>query len=75
MPVNPSSLGRRTGFVRRYPGGADVAQHLLHRPAVDAEPTARLVMAQTLVDNRQSNRRIELHAVHLLPLATTNKGP
>ena len=22
MPVNPSSFGRRTGFVRRYPGGA-----------------------------------------------------
>ena len=35
----------------------------------------RLVMAQPLVDNRQSNRRIELHAVHLLPLAITNKGP
>ena len=52
-----------------------IAQHLLHRPAVDAEPPTRLVMAQTLVDNRQSNRRIELHAVHLLPLATTNKGP
>ncbi len=52
-----------------------IAQHLLHRPAVDAEPPARLVMAQPLVDNRQSNRRIELHAVHLLPLATTNKGP
>ena len=52
-----------------------IAQHLLHRPAVDAEPTARLAMAQTLVDNRQSNRRIELHAVHLLPLATTDKGP
>ena len=36
--------------------------------------TARLVMAQTLVDNRQSNRRIELHAVHPPPLATTDKG-
>ena len=23
MPVNPSSLGRRTGFVRRYTGGAE----------------------------------------------------
>ena len=52
-----------------------IAQHLLHRPAVDAEPTARLVMAQTLVDNRQSNRRIELHAAHLLPLVATDKGP
>ena len=52
-----------------------IAQHLLHRPAVDAEPPARLVMAQTLVDNRQSNRRIELHAVHLLPLVATDKGP
>ena len=52
-----------------------IAQHLLHRPAVDAEPTARLVMAQTLVDNRQSNRRIELHAVHLPPLVATDKGP
>ncbi len=51
-----------------------IAQHLLHRPAVDAEPTARIVMAQTLVDNRQTNRRIELHAVHLLPLTTTDKG-
>ena len=52
-----------------------VAQHLLHRATVDAEPPARLVMAQTLVDNRQSNRRIELHAVHLLPLVATDKGP
>ena len=52
-----------------------VAQHLLHRATVDAEPTARLVMAQPLVDNRQSNRRIELHAVHLLPLVATDKGP
>ena len=52
-----------------------VAQHLLYRPAVDAEPPARLVMTQTLVDNRQSNRRIELHAVHLLPLiVATDKG-
>ena len=24
MPVNPSSFGRLTGFVRRYPGGAEV---------------------------------------------------
>ena len=52
-----------------------IAQHLLHRATVDAEPPARLVMAQTLVDNRQSNRRIELHAVHLLPLVATDKGP
>ena len=52
-----------------------IAQHLLHSPAVDAEPPARLVMAQTLVDNRQPNRRIKLHAVHLLPLDTTDKGP
>ena len=29
-----------------------IAQHLLHRATVDAEPPARLVMAQTLVDNR-----------------------
>ena len=42
--------------------------------AIDAEPPARLVMAQTLVDNRQSNRRIDLHAVHLLPLVATDKG-
>ena len=52
-----------------------VGQHLLHRATVDAEPPARLVMTQTLVDNRQSNRRIELHAVHLLPLVATDKGP
>ena len=71
IPVNPSSLGRLTGFVRRR----RVAQHLLHRATVDAEPPARLVMAQTLVDNRQSNRRIELHAVHLLPLVASDKGP
>ncbi len=31
-------------------------------------------MAQTLIDSRQSNRRTELHAVHLLPPVTTNKG-
>ena len=52
-----------------------IAQHLLHRPPVDAEPPARLVMTQTLIDNRQTNRRIELHAVHPPPLATTDKGP
>ena len=52
-----------------------VAQNLLHRATVDAEPPARLVMAQTLVDNRQSNRRIELHAVHPPPLVATDKGP
>ena len=75
MPVNPSSLGRRTGFVRRLARWRRVAQHLLHRATVDAKPPARLVMTQTLVDNRQSNRRIELHAVHLLPLVATDKGP
>ena len=65
------------GF-RRLPGVSRrrrVAQHLLHRATVDAEPPRRLAMAQTLVDNRQSNRRIELHAVHLLPLVATDKGP
>ena len=36
--------------------------------------TARLVMAQTVIDNRQTNRRIKLHAVHLSPLAITDKG-
>ena len=30
-----------------------IAQHLLHRPVVDAEPASRLVMAQTLDDNRR----------------------
>ena len=65
----PDRLGPPVARRRR------IAQHLLHRPAVDAEPTARLVMAQPLVDNRQTNRRIELHAVHLPPLATTDKGP
>ena len=65
----PHRLGPAVARRRR------IAQHLLHRPAVDAEPPARLVMAQPLVNNRQSNRRIELHAVHLLPLAITNKGP
>ena len=75
IPVNPSSFGRlhrlRPPVARRR----RVAQHLLHRATVDAEPPARLVMAQTLVDNRQSNRRIELHAVHLLPLVASDKGP
>ena len=52
-----------------------VAQHLLHCPPVDAEPPARLAVAQTLLDNRKSNRRIELHAVHPPPLATTDKRP
>ena len=41
---------------------------------LDAEPPALLVMAQTLVHNRQSNHCIELHALYLLPLATTDKG-
>ena len=51
-----------------------IAQHLLHRATVDAEPPAGLVMAQTLLDNRQPNRRIKLHAVHPPPLAQTDKG-
>ena len=51
-----------------------IAQHLLHRPTVDTEPPARLVMAQPLIDNRKPNRRIELHAVHPPPLDTTDKG-
>ena len=49
-------------------------QHLLYHPAVDAEPTARLMMAQPFVVNRQTSRRRELHAVHLLPRANTDKG-
>ena len=52
-----------------------IAQHLLHRPAVDPEPPTGLVMAQSLVDNSQTNRRIELHAVHPSPLVATDKGP
>ena len=32
-------------------------------------------MAQSLVDNSQTNRRIELHAVHPSPLVATDKGP
>ena len=52
-----------------------IAQHLLHRPAVDPEPPTGLVMAQSLLDNRQTNRRIELHAVHPSPLVATDKGP
>ena len=52
-----------------------IAQHLLHRPAVDPEPPTGLVMAQTLLDNSQTNRRIELHAVHPSPLVATDKGP
>ena len=63
--------GERLDVVRR----ALLTPRLAHRPPVDAEPPARLVMAQTLVDNRQSNRRIELHAVHPAPLNTTDKGP
>ncbi len=45
----------------------------LHRPKVDPEPLACLVMVQPLVDYCQTNRRLELRAVHLLPLATTDK--
>ena len=52
-----------------------IAQHLLHRAAVDPEPPRRFPVAQTLIDNRQPNRRIELHAVHPPPLAKTDKGP
>ena len=33
----------------------------------DAKPPRRLVMAQTLIDNRQTNRRVKLHAAHLPP--------
>ena len=52
-----------------------MAQHLPNRPAADAEPLARLTMAQTFVDNRKPYRRMELHAVHPLLLAETDKGP
>ena len=34
----------------------------------------RFPVAQTLLDNRQPNRRIELHAVHPPPLATIRQG-
>ncbi len=47
----------------------------LLRPAVDAEPPARFPVAQTLLDNRQPNRRIKFHAVHPPHLVATDKGP
>ena len=40
----------------------------MHRyggPAADIEPSRRLAMAQSFIDNRQPNRCIELHAKHL----------
>ena len=58
---------RRPAIPRRH----RIAQHLLHRPTVDAEPTARHVMAQTLIDNRQTKAPRRTPP----PLATTNKGP
>ena len=57
------------------PRGRRIAQHLLHRATVDPEPPARLPVAQTLLDNRKSNPRIELHAIHPPSLATTDMGP
>ena len=35
----------------------------------------RVWLATGVTDNRQSNRRIELHAVHPPPLVATDKGP
>ena len=69
LQLRPPHRGRPTVARRRR-----VAQHLLHRPAVNAKPPPRLAMAQSLFDNRQPNRCIKLHAVHLPPPATANKG-
>ena len=44
------------------------------RPAVDAEPTARLVMAQTLIDIRQTNPAQSSTPDISRPLAITDKG-
>ena len=71
----PVQLGPPNRLPPPIPRRRRIAQHLLHRPAVDPEPPPGLVMAQTLLDNRQSNRRIELHAVHPPPRAKTDKGP
>ena len=51
-----------------------IAQHLLHRAAVDPEPPRRFPVAQTLLDNRQPNRRIELHAVQPRPSPPQTRG-
>ena len=71
----PVQLGTPHRLPPPIPRRRRIAQHLLHRAAVDPEPPPGLVMAQTLLDNRQPNRRIELHAVHPPPRAKTDKGP
>ena len=40
-----------------------------------AQQPARVMIAQTLIDNRKPNCRIELLAVHPSPRAQTGKGP
>ena len=58
-----SSLTRAT--VRRFSlAGANPVQHPMPN---------RRARAQALIDNRQTNLRMEVHAVHLSPLATTDK--
>ena len=69
-------LGRLTGTVRRAISWRPrIAQHRLHRPAANTEPPRRSPVSQPFVNSRQANPRIECHAAHPLPLATTDEGP
>ena len=73
-PGEPVQLRTMHGLPPTIARRRRIAQHLLHCPPVDPEPTARLGMAQTLLDNRKSNRCIKLHAIHLPPRAQIDKG-
>ena len=74
---------RYLSLLERKPGALDQAPLRGWRldPVFDAlrrlleDFPERQVMAQILLDNRQPNRRMELHAVHPAPLAKTDKGP
>ena len=71
-PVNPSSFGRRTGAVRRYPDGTENSSIFLTlsrgipkwRAAVRAHP----------VPARQADLAIKLHGVNPPALPVSGKG-
>lgn len=71
-PIQLQPSHRSPPWVARH---RRVTQHLLHCPAVYPEPPPGIVMAQSLLENRQSNRRLELHALHPPPQVRIGEGP
>ena len=72
-PVNPSSFGRRTGAVRRYPGGTENASIFL---TLSRETPKWRAAARSLIPSpaRQTDLAIQLHGVNPPALPIIGKG-